>query len=187
MSSDDRERWDRRFREGSHTQLLAPEWLAALDDEIPREGCALDVAAGAGRVALWLARRGLDVTALDISAVGLDLCRDTARAEGLSVEARELDLEHSTLPAGPYALVSCFRYLQRALFPQMRERIEPGGVLLCELPTRRNLERHDRPGARFLIETNELLTLCAPLKILYYREGWIDDRSLACVLARKPG
>jgi hypothetical protein len=50
----------------------------------------------------------------------------------------------------------------------------------------RNLERHARPSARFLVEPNELLRLVAPLEIVAYREGWLDDRSLARVLARRP-
>lgn len=186
MALEDRERWDRRFREGSHASQEAPAWLDALTNEIPRKGRALDVASGAGRVACWLARRGLHVTAVDVSPVGLELTRDAARAQGVELETLELDLEQRPLPPGPFALLSCFNYLQRDLFPQLRERLEPGGVLVCELPTRRNLERHARPGARFLLESNELLTLCAPLEIVYYREGWIENRSLARIVARQP-
>ena len=81
--------------------------------------------------------------------------------------------------------MSCFHYLQRDLFPALRERLEPGGVLVCEIANRRNLERHAQPSRRFLLEPNELLTLCAPLEIVYYREGWIEDRSQARVVARK--
>ncbi len=185
MASEDRERWDRRFREGSHTSQGAPVWLEKLGDELPRKGRALDVASGAGRVACWLAQRGLQATAVDVSPEGLKLTRELARAQGLELETLELDLEQSPLPSGPFALVSCFAYLQRDLFPRMRERLELGGVLVCELSTLRNLERHPRPGARFLLESNELLTLCAPLEIVYYREGWIDDRSLARLVARR--
>ncbi len=137
-------------------------------------------------MACWLAERGLQVTAVDISPVGLRLGREAARAQGLELETLELDLERSPLPTGPFTVVSCFRYLQRELFPQMRDRLEPGGLLVCEIPTLRNLERHDRPGARFLLATNELLTLCAPLEVVYYREGWVNERSLARILARKP-
>ena len=141
------------------------------------------MAAGAGRVAVWLARRGLEVTALDVSPLGLEHCQRAARAAGVNVETQTLDLESEPLPAGPFSVISCFHYLQRDLFSAFRERLEPGGVLLCELATRRNLERHPRPGARFLLEPNELNTLCAPFELVYYREGWIGDHCLARAIA----
>lgn len=186
MSEDPRTRWDRRWGEGSHNEGEPPAWLSELDEELPHAGAALDVAAGAGRVALWLARRGLDVLALDVSPVGLERCRERAAREGLRVETRHHDLERTPLPEGPWALIACFAYLQRDLFPVMIERLAPGGLLVAEITTRRNLERHERPSARFLVEPNELLRLAPPLELVYYREGWLEGRSLARLVARKP-
>lgn len=184
MAEADRERWDRRYRTGSHTALEPPGWLAELDDELPWSGRALDVAAGAGRLALWLAERGLDTTAVDVSREAIDLCTANAEAADLSLSTLILDLEREALPSGPFALITCFYYLQRELFPVLRERLAPGGCLVCELPTRRNLERHAKPGSRFLLETNELLELVAPLELVYYREGWVEDRAVARAVAR---
>jgi SAM-dependent methyltransferase len=184
MAEADRERWDRRYRAGSHAALEAPGWLAEIDDELPRSGRALDVATGAGRVAVWLAERGLDTTAVDISREAVDLCRANAETAGSSLSTLILDLERGALPKGPFALITCFFYLQRELFPALRERLAPGGCLVCELPTRRNLERHAKPGSRFLLEANELLELVAPLELVYYREGWVEDRALARAVAR---
>ncbi|MEE9278591.1 MAG: class I SAM-dependent methyltransferase [Myxococcota bacterium] len=184
MAEAEGERWDGRYRAGCHAERVPPAWLDELDPELPRSGRALDVAAGAGRVALWLARRGLDTTALDVSGEALRLCRANAASAGLSLSTLELDLENESLPAGPFDLISCFFYLQRDLFPALRERLAPGGCLVCELPTRRNLERHAKPGRRFLVETNELLALAAPLEVVYYREGWSDDHCVARLLAR---
>jgi hypothetical protein len=89
------------------------------------------------------------------------------------------------MPQGPYAVISCLGYLQRDLFPAFRERLASGGILLCDLRTRRNLERNSHPSAHFLLEDNELLALCAPLEIVYYREGWVDDRAVARVIGRR--
>jgi SAM-dependent methyltransferase len=184
MAEADRERWDRRYRAGSHAGLELPGWLDEFDRELPASGRGLDVAAGAGRVALWLARRGLETTAVDVSPEAIRLCRENADAAGLRLSTRLLDLEREALPEGPFDLIACFSYLQRDLFPELRRRLAPGGCLVCELPTRRNLERHPRPGPRFLLEINELLELVAPLELVYYREAWIDDRALARVVAR---
>ena len=186
MADTDRERWDERYAEGLHNEGEPPGWLDEFADELPKDGRALDVAAGTGRAALWLARAGLHVTAVDVSPVGLEHLADAARSEGLRVETVAMDLERAPLPPGRWDVISCFAYLQRDLFPAMRELLAPGGLLVSEISTVRNLERHERPPVRFLLEENELLTLVAPLRIVYYREGWIDDRAVARVIARKP-
>ena len=186
MADADRERWDRVFREGGHADADPPAWLAELDAELPRVGRALDVASGAGRLALFWATRGLETHAVDISTEGLRRAGESASRAGLALKTHLLDLEWQPLPDGPFAAISCFHYLQRELFPKLCERLAPGGVLACEIATVRNLERNAKPSRRFLLEPNELLRLCAPLEIVAYREGWHADRCEARVLARRP-
>jgi SAM-dependent methyltransferase len=186
VAQEDREHWDRVFREGGHGDPAPPAWLAELDAELPRSGRALDVAAGAGRLALFWAARGLDALAVDISVEGLRAAKDAASRAGLPLATRTLDLDWQALPDGPYAAISCFHFLQRDLFPRFAALLAPGGVLACEIATVRNLERNAKPSRRYLLEPNELLRLCAPLEIVSYREGWHGDRCDARVLARKP-
>ena len=185
MAEDERERWDRIWREAGHEDEGPPRWLVELDAELPRAGRALDVAAGAGRVALYWAARGLETLAVDISVEGLGRARAAAARSGLALQTRALDLEWQPLPDGLFVAISCFHYLQRDLFPKLAERLAPGGVLVCEIATDRNLERHAKPSQRFLLESNELLRLCAPLELVFYREGWQDDRCQAQIVARR--
>ena len=185
MADGERERWDRIWREAGSADLVAPDWLEELDAELPRAGRALDVAAGAGRLALYWAARGLETLAIDISESGLSRTREAATSAGLALRTRALDLEREAIPESGFAAISCFHYLQRDLFPGLVERLAPDGVLVCEIATVRNLERRERPTRRFLLEPNELLRLCAPLEIVYYREGWEGDRCQARVVARR--
>ncbi len=187
MAEEDRKKWDERYARGEHVAGQAPGWLRELDTELPNEGAALDVAAGAGRIAVWMARRGLAVTAVDISPVGLALARETARDEGVRIETAVSDLEREPLPEGPFALIACFHYRQRELFPAIVERLVPGGVVLAELSTVRNLERHPTPSRRWLAEPNELLRDLGLLEVLYYREGWLGGMHRARLVARKTG
>jgi len=181
----DRERWDARYRAGGGG-MDAPAWLTPLADELPSGGRALDVAAGAGRLSLWLARRGFDVLAVDISPVGLALARGAAASEGFDVQTRAMDLEREPLPFGPFELIACFHYRQRSLWPLLAARLAPGGVFVAELATVKNLERHAHPSRRWLAEPNELLRACRELEIAYYREGWVGDRHLARLVATRP-
>ena len=185
MAEYDRIKWDQRYAQTGEVALGPPDWLNEFDAVLPRQGYALDVAAGAGRLALWLAGRGLKVLAVDISTAGLDLVRRIAVAQGLQIEILSVDLEAEPLPAGPFDVITGFNYRQRNLFPCIRERLRDGGFFLAEVATVPNLERHAHPSLKYLAEPGELRRDCAPLEIVHYQEGWYDDRASARVVARK--
>src|SRR3954451_16443562 len=121
MAEADRQKWDARYRERGAGVREPSGFLEALDDLLPRRGRALDLAGGTGRHALWLARRGLDVTLADISGVALDLARHEAAREGVSLQTRSIDLEAGPLPAGPWDLILCVDFLWRPLFEILPE------------------------------------------------------------------
>ena len=123
--------------------------------------------------------------AVDISSAGLELASRAAQDKGLNIDTVTPDLETEPLPEGPFDVITCFHYRQRDLFPYMRERLSPGGVLVAEVATIPNLEHHAHPSIQYLAEHGELRRDCAPLEIVYYQEGWFDDNALARVVARK--
>ncbi len=172
MSEQTRARWDQRWLE--EEQPTQPsEYLVAVVGRLPGEGTALDVAGGPGRNAMFLARHGLDVTLVDISPVAVDLAREAASDIRLTAVVR--DLEKGPFPDGPWDVIICFHYLQRDLFPVFQETLAPGGVLVCEIATERNLERHHRPPLPYLLREGELPTLVPSLTILDHSERWQDS------------
>lgn len=186
MGAGDRERWNERYREEREAPPPSP-FLADLDPLLPRAGRALDVGGGSGRNALWLARRGLEVTLADVSDVALALAAEAARAAGLALRTVEVDLEQAPLPEGPWDLVLCAYCLHRPLFAAFPAALAPGGVLVVAHATRTNLERHPRPGPRHVLEDGELPTLVRGLEILRSEEGWLESgRHEARVVARRP-
>ena len=189
MPADDRIRWDQRYASGDFVASSpdwAPGWKENIAPWLPSGGPALDIAAGAGRVSRWLARRGYDVTAVDISPVGLAIARQAVESDGLALKTAALDLETEPLPPGPFALVTCFHYWQPDLFSGIIRSLDRGGVLIVEVFTVPNLERNQRPSRRFLAEPGELRRVCRSLEELYCWEGWFQDQSLALMVARKP-
>jgi SAM-dependent methyltransferase len=76
----DADAWDERYREGGLVWSPGPNQFveAELADVPP--GRALDLGAGEGRNAIWLAEQGWQVTAVDFSQEGLDKGRSRARA-----------------------------------------------------------------------------------------------------------
>lgn len=77
--------WDERYAASELVWSGAPNRFVAEELSGLPPGRALDLAAGEGRNALWLAQRGWQVTAVDFSRVGLDKGRALAARHGLSL------------------------------------------------------------------------------------------------------
>jgi len=177
VSAAERDKWDARYRDGAyesrpHPCALLAEWLPRL----PR-GRALDIACGAGRNALHLAAHGYTVTALDISAVGLERGRRTAVARGLGVEWLCADLDDapdSALPRGPFELIVWVRYIHPKLMPHVLARLAAGGALLCEQHLTTTAEVVG-PSAAFRLEPGELARSAHGLDVLHDYEGLLVD------------
>ncbi len=134
----DRDRWDERWRSAQQdarpVEAVAPDVIAAhpaLLDALPTSGPALDLACGVGAQSLWMAARGLRVTALDVSPVAIEVTTEAARAAGLVVDATVWDTD-AGLPteARDLAMIVCQRYRAQDLYTDFVDRLRPGGVLI---------------------------------------------------------
>jgi SAM-dependent methyltransferase len=99
-------------------------------------GRALDVGCGEGADAIWLARSGWTVTAIDISDVALSRAREAAERAGAAIEWVCGDALQTSLPAGSFDLVS----MQYPALPKaageaavraLLDTVRPGGLLLA--------------------------------------------------------
>lgn len=170
-----KEKWNRRYGEFSVTERLnvAP-FLARWLPRLPQRGLALDIAAGGGRNSYALARRGLTVSAVDISCQGLHLLK-RRMLPAWNIQPIVLDLERGWLPKAQYQVVVNFFFLERAIWPILKSRLAPGGWIIIEtftvdqLQTKMARQKYIRRD--FLLEKGELLEAFKFLKILYYDEG----------------
>ncbi len=125
-----RRKWDTRYQ----AEQLDDREPVAIVREVSaslRPCRALCLAAGSGRNAVFLAQQGYQVTAIDISPVGLDRCRALARRRGVEVELVEADL--LTFPfSDQFGLVTIIYYNEPSLFPKLQDAVKPGGSFLFQ-------------------------------------------------------
>lgn len=192
MAVEDQKRWDQKHAAGHGGEEPASFLRRVLEEEawaIPR-GLALDVAAGKGRNALYLARRGFAVEAVDISEVALNELRERSAREGLQVICRQVDLDRAELAERRYDLIANFDFLSRPLVPKLRRALKPGGFIVFQtyLIDQREIGHPKNPA--YLLRHNELLGLFAGFRVLFYREGKFADAGVtayrASLVAEKP-
>ncbi|MFF9343807.1 MULTISPECIES: class I SAM-dependent methyltransferase [unclassified Streptomyces] len=143
-----RDEWDSRYSE--RTQLWSGQPNGALVAEtagLPA-GRVLDVGCGEGADAIWLARSGWDVTALEVSGVALARAAAHARDAGVKVRWVHAGLTEAALPPASFDLVSA-QYPALLRTPgataehALLDAVAPGGVLL--LVHHAGMDEH-RPG-----------------------------------------
>lgn len=194
--------WDERYRRGEHATLepsrllvrAVENFAAANGGASPGGRRALDLACGAGRHAIFLAERGFVVTAVDSSAIGVQLTRERGRERELWLDARVADLEDGEFQIAPdsYDMVCDFYYLQRDLFPSIRAGIRRGGLFVAAIHL-----TDDDPEVRpmnpdFLLSPGELREEFREWELLHYDETKVHDadagqhtRRSAELIARK--
>lgn len=178
MSDADREKWERRYAEGSyagrsHATGLLVEWLPELP--APAGARALDLACGAGRNALYLAAEGYRVDAMDISPTAL--ARGAARAAdmGVTVDWIEVDLDGAALGADRYDVVVVARYMNRGSSGALVDALRNGGYLLYEQHLQTEQPVGGPTSRDFRLRPGELLEMFSALRVLYYRERLMKD------------
>lgn len=182
--------WNDRWRKRADEPLTVDPWLLALAPTLPDSGCALDLACGRGRHALFLAEQGLSVTAIDSSIEALAQLRSEAARRALAIEIRQVDLEVAPqLPVASFDVVLLFFYLQRSLLPHLREAVRPGGLALLRTFSSAGPFPGGPANPDYVLRPGELLEIFAGWEILRHEEGLEPSSkggSLAGIVARRP-
>lgn len=185
--------WDERFASGSYPAAPEPSpVLRHYVDAFP-PGRALDVAAGTGRNALFLADAGYTVDAIDQSRVGLETIREHATERDVADRVRciQSDVPSHAFPVESYAVITISYYRAVDRFTDLKEALEPGGYLFVEhhLRSKRSTPSGPRSDC-YRYAANELLHAGLDLTVLYYDESSSENpegerRANARLLARK--
>ncbi|WP_406468607.1 class I SAM-dependent methyltransferase [Streptomyces hirsutus] len=130
-----RAEWDTLYADRQQLWSGRPNGALVAEAAGLTPGRVLDVGCGEGADALWLARRGWDVTALEVSGVALERAAGHARDAGLAVRWVHASLTEAALPPASFDLVSAqypalVRTPDAAAERALLAAVVPGGVLL---------------------------------------------------------
>ena len=187
---DEREHWNQRYRDSPGSWLepdpfLEQAFSGFIQPLFPAPGRALDLAGGAGRHTIWLAKQGWEVTLIDIAEAGVEQARQNAGPLVSRIHCVVSDLSGFASSRTQFDLVMAFFYLDRKIFPEVVNAIRPGGLLIYKTLTRAQLELPGGPrDPAHLLEEGELLRLATGLQILHYREQ-VGKKATAELIARK--
>lgn len=114
---------------------------------------ALDVACGAGKNSIYLAKNGFEVDALDISSVALESLNQKIYK---NIYTKQVDLEEYIPAKNYYDLIVKTNYLNRKIIPNLIEALKKDGLIFIETymdhPT--NTKPNSNPD--FLLKKDEL-------------------------------
>jgi SAM-dependent methyltransferase len=190
MSEDEKIHWEEKYSGDGYEPHQTPSALLTkwLDDRPP--GRALDLACGTGRNALFLAEKGYDVTAIDISPRAIKLAEQIAREKGLKINWIVADLDTYTIRGQYDLIVISFFSLNKKMVPPIINALGSGGMLLYENNMLSPSTIDESHKHRFHLKPGELGQLFPGLKIVRYEERQVDGEGgrpayLASLVAQK--
>jgi tellurite methyltransferase len=174
-SDNERERWNRKYREAPSKWLEPDPFLPAAFSKyilplFPEGGSALDLAGGAGRHAIWLAKQKQrwEVTLIDISETGVEQARQNAEPLATHIRFVVDDLTHFKASQTQFDVVLAFFYLDRQIFSEILNAMRPGGLLVYKTHTMPPASLTGGPkNPEYLLKPGELLEQAQGLRVLH--------------------
>jgi SAM-dependent methyltransferase len=162
--------------------------VAELTAIVPPRRRALDVAMGRGRHGLVLARCGFTVFGVDRRLEALQDAAALMEQSGQRLRAWCADLRTSPLARERFELVVVTRYLQRDLFPSLKEALVPGGAIVYETFTERQRARGRGPTSpEHLLRAGELRTCFDGFEVMFEEEVDEAEAVARIVAVRRSG
>lgn len=171
------EQWDKRFSRDMYLYGKEPvEFLRTRIGDLPM-GKALCLAAGEGRNAVYLAKQGYDVTAMDPSPKGLEKASALATERGVTIKTEVGDLQEGyEMGVEKYDLITDFYYHDTGMLPDVMRALKPGGMFVLQNFSIQQLDtnRFGPKNPDYLVKPNELLDIFSDYRIIFYEDTVVE-------------
>ena len=168
---------------------LLIEFTEGLDlDTKTTRPTAIDLGCGGGRDAVFLAKQGWQVTAIDSEARVIKRAKQLAARAGASVKFRCCDLKkEGCLTDQSFDLVMVMRFLNRDLYEPIKTMVKPGGWIVFQTFVEGVEKFYSPKNPNFILKVGELTQVFSDFKIITDRmETLLDGRPVVSFIAQKP-
>ena len=163
--------WDDRFQAPAYAYGEAPNDFLRWAAPQVKPGKALSLCEGEGRNAVFLAKLGFEVTAVDFSRVGLNKAKALADLHKVNLNCVVADMKDFVLENNAWDLVvSVFAQpdadIRQRLYAQLGQSLKAGGAFILESKVNGESTAVNRyPGVDTLIQDIQ------PLKVAFSKQG----------------
>jgi SAM-dependent methyltransferase len=174
---EDQARWSRVYRGVSVVYRKEVSGFLLENVQFLQGERALDIAAGEGNNAVFLAKKGFQVDALDLSEVAVRKAKRLAKSNQLNINVFLADIHSYHLESEKYDVIVGMEYWEKSTVPKLMRSLKPGGVLF--------LEKHASPNG-FVLKKGAFQEVVQKFEILVYHETTRGKNSKLSLLLRKP-
>jgi len=135
-------------------------------------------AEGEGRNAVFLAKRNLEVTAIDYAESGLGKAKKLAQKHGVDIHTKKIDLMVEDVASEEYdAAIMVFGHfhknVQTMVLNKMKKAIKPKGILMLEVFSKEQLKygTGGPPELEMLYEPKDILAWCKGHEVIHFFYG----------------
>ncbi|WP_033706881.1 class I SAM-dependent methyltransferase [Bacillus mycoides] len=171
--------WDDRFKSDEYYYGEEPNtFIQEQAFRLANYNKVIAFAEGEGRNAVFLARKGHEVTAIDYSESGLEKTKKLAEKYDVNVHTKKVDLLTDGLPDNEFdAAIMVFGHFhtdnQKMVLNKMIYMIRPGGLIMFEVYSKKQLN-YGTGGPKdidMLYEPIDILTWCEGHEVIHFFNG----------------
>jgi tellurite methyltransferase len=182
-------KWNRKYLERITIKEEEPKVNARLKSLSAslKGGMALDLACGLGGNSLFLAQLNYEVQALDVSDVAVDYVHERAVQQQIPVKPMVCDLTDITnihIEKNSFDLVVITYYLDRSIFPIVKSLVKDEGYFFMETFYQSPKLENEGVSNQYKLESQELLSVFANWKVVYFEENEEEGRQTIFVRKR---
>lgn len=162
-------KWNRKYKE--NPTLPSVNKYVQRFYRLAKGNRALDIACGRGQNAIFLAQKGFEVDAVDISSEALKNLQQVP-----NIQTYNMDIDKFVFKK--YDLVVVTNFLQRSIFSKMQRALKVNGVVIYETFTYKSAMNPE-----YCLRPNELVQSFCDMEIVFYQ--LIHKETKAILVARK--